>query len=115
MSLLAPKLVAELRDLQRKLMADGTLPPRPKLQGYYDTFRRLFGPEVLRNLDGVQLLEHMHDHSNRGSLAYWLEFKNDEDFPAIFGSIAGGSALKWGVYRRKETSTWATKGTGPEP
>ena len=23
---------------------------------------------------------------------YWLEFKNDEEFPAIFGSISGGGA-----------------------
>jgi len=36
----------------------------------------------------------MHDHGNRDSLVYWLEFKDDEEFPAIFGSIAGGSALK---------------------
>jgi len=42
----------------------------------------------------------MHDHGNRDSLVYWLEFKDDEEFPASFGSIAGGSALKFGIYRR---------------
>ena len=39
---------------------------------------------------------------------YWLEFKDDDELPAIFGSIAGGSALKFGLYRRKETGAWMT-------
>jgi 5-methylcytosine-specific restriction enzyme B len=50
----------------------------------------------------------MHAHGNRDSLVIWLEFKNDEEFPAIFGSIAGGSALKFGIYRSKETGAWMT-------
>ncbi len=50
----------------------------------------------------------MHDHGNRDSLVYWLEFKDDEEFPAIFGSIAGGSALKFGIHRRRETGLWTT-------
>ena len=77
-----------------------------QLQGYYRLFRERFGPEVLRNLDGEALLETLHDHSNRDSLVYWLEFKNDAEFPAAFGSIGGGSALKFGIYRRKETGAW---------
>ncbi|MGH7471086.1 MAG: hypothetical protein ACRENP_24315 [Longimicrobiales bacterium] len=39
-------------------------------------------------------------------MVYWLEFKDDEEFPAVFGSIAGGNALKFGVYKRSETGTW---------
>ncbi|MGI8402714.1 MAG: AAA family ATPase [Gemmatimonadaceae bacterium] len=54
-------------------------------------------------------------HGTQDSLVYWLEFKDDEIFPGIFGSITGGSALKFGVYRRAETGTWAKKGTGPAP
>ncbi|WP_233166291.1 McrB family protein [Archangium sp. Cb G35] len=50
----------------------------------------------------------MHDHGRRDGLVYWLEFKDDEELPAIFGSIAGGSALKFGIYRRKETGAWMT-------
>ena len=50
----------------------------------------------------------MHDHGNHDSLVYWLEFKNDDEFPARFGSIAGGNALKFGIYRRKETGAWTT-------
>jgi hypothetical protein len=44
----------------------------------------------------------------REGLVYWLEFKDDDEFPARFGSIAGGSARKYGVYRRRETGTWTT-------
>src|SRR5687768_3746240 len=112
---LHPRIRPELLELHRAMSADGTLPSRPLLQSYYDAFRREFGPEVLRSLDGQELLERMHAHGNRDSLVYWLEFKDDDTFPAIFGSIAGGSALKFGVYRRAETGTWATKGTGSAP
>lgn len=112
---LHPRIASDLRQLHERLTADGTLPPKPKLQGYYDTFRRSFGPEVLRSLDGQDLLEHMHAHGNQRSMVYWLEFKDDDEFPARFGSIAGGSALKFGVYRRAESGTWATRGAGPLP
>src|SRR5258707_4313830 len=42
------------------------------------------------------------------AIVYWLEFKNDEEFPGVFGSIAGGSALKFGIYRSKESGAWMT-------
>ena len=43
------------------------------------------------------------------SLVYWLEFKNDDELPGSkFGSIGGGSALKFGIYKRKETGAWMT-------
>lgn len=85
------------------------------MERYYDNFRRNFGPEVLRSLDGEALLNRMHAHGNRDSLVYWLEFKDDDEFPAIFGSIAGGSALKFGIYKRSETGAWATRGVGSNP
>lgn len=98
----------ELRSIHTALATEGALPPAPVLQRHYDTFRQRFGPDVLARLDGQELLELMHAHGSKDSLVYWLEFKADEEFPPIFGSIAGGSALKFGVYRRKETGTWAT-------
>ena len=49
----------------------------------------------------------MHDHSNKDSLVFWLEWKNDDEFVTKrFGSIAGGSALKFRIFRRKETGNW---------
>lgn len=53
--------------------------------------------------------------SNRDTMAYWIEFKNDEEFPAIFGSISGGSALKYGVYSDARTGQWMTRGQSHAP
>lgn len=94
-----------------QLLEHGQLPSREKLKQFYATFRARFGPEVLRNMEGEELLNAIHAHGNKDSLVYWLEFKDDEEFPALFGSIAGGSALKFGIYRRKETGAWMTGST----
>ena len=49
-------------------------------------------------------------------MMYWLEYKNDDEFSTIsFGGIGGGSALKFGVFRRKETGNWAVAGKGNIP
>ena len=104
---LHPKLWQELNDLRTQLMARGDLPSLEALQGYYGTFRQRFGPDILAAADGEALLSLMHETSKDG-LVYWLEFKDDDELPAIFGSIAGGSALKFGLYRRKETGAWMT-------
>jgi 5-methylcytosine-specific restriction enzyme B len=102
------RLRQELKDLYTKLINEGKLLSKAQLEGYYETFRKRFGPDQLKTLDGEALLEFMHAHGNHDSLVYWLEFKDDEEFPARFGSIAGGSALKFGIYRRQETGMWMT-------
>ncbi|HOU89966.1 MAG TPA: winged helix-turn-helix domain-containing protein [Polyangiaceae bacterium] len=84
------------------------LPAREELEANYAAFRRRFGPSVLEGLDGEELLLRMHDRGTKESLVYWLEFKNDDEFPARFGSISGGSALKFGMYRSAETGRWMT-------
>lgn len=108
--ILNERLFQEVKVLHRELYDAGELPSREQLARYYATFRRQFGPERLQSLDGKVLLETMHAHrsSNRDSLVYWLEFKNDDELPGIFGSISGGSALKFGIYQRKETGAWMT-------
>ncbi len=106
---LNPKLEEELTNLHRKMVANNEVPSKTHLQHYYDTFLDRFGIERLQNLDGEALLTTMHAHGNRDSLVYWLEFKNDEEFPSrIFGSISGGSALKFGLYQRREDGSWMT-------
>lgn len=60
-----------------------------QLNGYDATSRSRFGPEQLGGLNGEALLETTHAHGQRDSLVYWLEFKNDEEFPARFGGIFG--------------------------
>jgi 5-methylcytosine-specific restriction protein B len=82
--------------------------PRDRLQACYGLFRTRFGLDVLQGLDGEELLNTMHAHGSHDSIVYWLEFKDDDEFPAVFGSIAGGSALKFGIYLRKETGIWMT-------
>lgn len=91
-----------------ELRADRKLRSRDELAGYYANFRQRFGPDALAQLDGEALLTQIHDHGRRDSLVYWLEFKDDDELPAVFGSILGGSALKFGIYRRKETGAWMT-------
>jgi 5-methylcytosine-specific restriction protein B len=85
----------------------GELLSQESLQLGYTTFRSHFGPDVLKSIDGPALLNTMHAHGNKESLVYWLEFKNEPEFPGTsFGSIAGGSAHKFGLFRRKGTNQW---------
>ena len=97
----------QILEKHQQLLNEGQLPTQQQLDKQYALFREHFGPSVLAGLDGESLLTLMHDHGNRDSLVYWLEFKNDEEFQTRhFGSIAGGSALKFRIFRRKETGNW---------
>ena len=89
--MLDDRIKARILDDHKKLTADGKLLSKAQLEACYQTFRSRFGPDVLAKLDGEELLETMHAHGNRDrdSLVYWLEFKNDDEFPARFGSISG--------------------------
>jgi len=95
-----------ISELHHKMDAEGKLLSKSQLEQYYQTFKSRFGVEKLSLIDGEELLNTMHNLSNLDSLVYWLEYKNDDEFPARFGSIAGGSGLKYGIYRRKETGQW---------
>ena len=106
---MTPQVIKDrILKLNQEMQSVVELPTSQQLEGYYRLFRQKFGPEVLRGLDGEPLLNLMHDFGTKDSMVYWLEFKNDMEFPAIFGSIAGGSALKYGIFRRKETGAWTT-------
>ncbi|MFZ0788957.1 MAG: hypothetical protein WAM94_04970, partial [Chromatiaceae bacterium] len=106
--MLDPRIREDLYKIRTRLLEQGALLTYDALRACYDLFRARFGPEVLAGLDGAELLNLMHLHGNHDSLVYWLEFKDDEEFPAQFGSIAGGSALKFRIYRRNETGEWMT-------
>ena len=100
---LNPKIRAELEALADKLKSEGRLFTDRQFRQYAETFREQFGPEQLSRLDDSNLLERMHQ-GDKDSLVYWLEFKNDDEFPTPrFGSIAGGSALKFTIFYRKGT------------
>jgi 5-methylcytosine-specific restriction enzyme B len=107
MTSLDPRIVESLRSAYDRRMSRGELLSTDRLQAGYAAFRARFGPDALKSLDGPALLHAMHAHGNRESLVYWLEFKNDDEFPGqMFGSIAGGSAHKFGLFRRRETEQW---------
>ena len=94
---------------RERLVDSGDLLPRDQVKHLLLAFQERFGPEVLRELSGRELLDRLHGGRELGGLNYWLEFKNDDEFPGLkFGGIAGGSAHKWGVFRRKEDGLWYT-------
>jgi 5-methylcytosine-specific restriction enzyme B len=106
---LDPRIVDELKATYTSMEEAGELLTRDQLTNYYATFRARFGPEKLKALNGVDLLETMHSHGNKDSLVYWLEFKDDDEFRSPeFGSISGGSAHKFGLFRKRETGKWVT-------
>ena len=102
-----PQIEQALRSALEDLARQGDLLSSERLQASYSAFREKFGPDKLKSLDGEALLQAMHTHGNKESLVYWLEFKNDEEFPGTrLGSISGGSAHKFGLFRRKDTEQW---------
>lgn len=91
------------------LAKNGQLLSTERLSECYALFRNRFGPEKLKSLDGEVLLNTIHGRGEKDSLVYWLEFKNDSEFPTrAFGSISGGNALKFGIYKKKDTGEWMT-------
>ena len=98
----------ELRELAERLDREGKLLSHARLDACYATFRARFGPDVLGDLDGEALLTTLHGGIAADGLNYWLEFKNDEGFPNRFGSIAGGSAFKFGLFFHQGKEVWVT-------
>ena len=92
-----------------KMLGDNKFLAEDKFKESYELFKNNFGPDKLKGLDGEVLLETIFNHGNRGSLVYWLEFKNDDELQTSrYGGIGGGSALKFGIYKRKEDGKWIT-------
>lgn len=87
------------------------LPDVTELSRQRSAFLSHFGPEQLAKMSGPELLRQLpHNASNDQPMDYWLEFKNDDEFNfALFGSIAGGSAAKFGPWQEKKTGSWRSK------
>jgi 5-methylcytosine-specific restriction protein B len=115
--LLSAETRSRIQEQHERLLNEGKLPSVDQLEREYLLFRERFGPDVLKSMDGEALLSFMHDHRRTDSLVFWLEWKNDEEFQTRrLGSIAGGSALKFRIFRRKETGRWqagSEKGNRP--
>jgi 5-methylcytosine-specific restriction protein B len=101
------RVLESLRTTHDALARRGELLSADRLSASYAAFRAHFGPDQLRAIDGPALLQAMHTHGNKESLVYWLEFKNDEEFPGPkLGSISGGSAFKFRIFRRQGSDQW---------
>jgi len=103
-------IIAELKAALNAGMASGELMTPGQIEQQTALFRERFGPSVLRDRDGEALLQLMHGRNPKGtSLAYWLEFKNDDEFAGNrFGAIGGGSSLMYGIYQRQSDNAWMT-------
>lgn len=92
-----------------RLLEKGEIRPVSQIEQEYIMFRKRFGPDVLKSLDGEELINTLFNVMNHDGLPYWLEFKNDEIMDTRqYGSIAGGSSLKYIMYKRKSDGSWMT-------
>jgi 5-methylcytosine-specific restriction enzyme B len=100
----------DLRKSVADRMSSGELLNQAQIEAHLSAFMAHFGPDQLSRLDGEALLRCMHGRSdpNERCMMYWLEFKNDDEFPARYGGIGGGAATKFGIYQRQSDSAWIT-------
>ena len=83
-----------------------------ELSEIYKEFQRRFSPDVLKALVGSDILHGIFLSGNdNNSLCYWLEYGTDSE---LFGSIAGGSAFKYGLFQRQGSGKW-TAGSPQHP
>jgi 5-methylcytosine-specific restriction endonuclease McrBC GTP-binding regulatory subunit McrB len=67
----------------------------PELQTLWTEFLAAWPPERVRDMT----IEEYTNLDKDGAFVYWLESRTEK-----LGSVWGGSAFKWGVYRRNDTS-----------
>ena len=71
-------------------------------------FQEKFAPEKLAAIEDENLLTSLFYTvgDNTEALCCWLE--HNADCREYFGSIAGGSAYKFGLFQKKDTGEWMT-------
>lgn len=71
-------------------------------------FKERFSPDVLAKLGDNEILQKLFYTSgdNTEALCYWLE--HNAACREYFGSIAGGSSYKFGLFQKKDTGDWMT-------
>lgn len=104
-------IIERLKQTCDKLLEDEKLLSLEELNEGYLLFQSKFSLDILKGLDGEPLIETMFNISNHNSLNYWLEFKNDDEFKTnmyTYGSISGGSAFKYIMFKRNKDNKWVT-------
>lgn len=73
----------------------------------YKEFRELFAPDILKDLNGLDMLHRIfiNETGVKNSLCHYLEY--DKRFN-LFGSVAGGSAYKYGLFYSHKENSWMT-------
>lgn len=81
---------------------------RDDIESVLAEFNAKFAPDVLASLSDDVLLEYLFYTvgENQGSLCCWLEM--NAGCRKQFGSIAGGSAYKFGLFQKQKTGEWTT-------
>lgn len=71
-------------------------------------FKEKFSPDILAKLSDDEILQKLFYTSgdNTEALCYWLE--HNSACREYFGSIAGGSSYKFGLFQKKDTGDWMT-------
>lgn len=95
------------RDKAKEFAADDS-----EAAAMYIDFKNRFGPEVLANLSGEDLLKNLFLGASSDNVCHELEYvaRNTE----LFGSVKGGNAFKYPMFYDKEASMW-TSGTRANP
>lgn len=104
-------VIARIKETCEKLLAEKKLLPLNQLNEGYKLFLNKFGTDKLKSIDGEALIDLIFNIGNRDGLTYWLEFKNDEEFKTSnfsYGSISGGSAFKYVMFKRNSDGKWVT-------
>lgn len=74
-----------------------------EMEPIYEGFRDKFGPDKLKQINGEELLNSLFYHDkDRNNMSYLLENK------IPFGGIGGGSAQKFGLYKKLDDGKWYT-------
>lgn len=73
----------------------------------YKEFRELFAPEKLKQLTGLDILHRIfiNETGIKDSLCHYLEYDKRYN---LFGSVAGGSAYKYGLFYSHKEHSWMT-------
>lgn len=71
-------------------------------------FMERYSPEKLAALSDEEVLQYIFYSSgdNSDALCYWIE--RNTQCREFFGSIAGGSAYKFGLFQKKDTGVWTS-------
>ena len=73
-----------------------------------NSFIEKFGPDAISELSGKELLTRLFisDVESKDNMCYMLEFH--PQIKEIYGSIAGGSSFKYGLFYHKKNLCWTT-------